>query len=291
MKKIVIFISSIAFCAFVGGIYYRFFFNDKSPDVSNENENYIIALDLKDMKQIKSRFKESDIMNIRDIKTIVNYPESMSTTELAHCFFMAGVIGTEFINNESYRFSMIEVLLSMLESNYHYLPFGINDDFLNGKFKDEYNCRQYNNFKLHFTNTILKNSCKNEILEVIMKDINDIINKNKRELIKKDTNNLFVYENLCKKVLDHKGPKWIKEGRKIIKHLIPINLMEKDKEMLKKPTEELKNSFKGSERVIFEGEKLSEKSMLKQEKILEELNEIAIKVGYYVIIPIIIRAE
>ncbi|KAF9763462.1 hypothetical protein NGRA_1255 [Nosema granulosis] len=288
MKKIVIFISSIAFCAFVGGIYYRFFFNDKSPDVSNENENYIIALDLKDMKQIKSRFKESDIMNIRDIKTIVNYPESMSTTELAHACFMAGVIGTEFIHNESYRFSMIEVLLSMLESNYHYLPFGINDDFLNSEFKDEYEYEKYNNFKIKYLERPLKWFEKDEIIKKIIEKINGIDIKEK-ELISKDKDWLIVYEPLFKEACDRKDLELIEISTQVIKRLIAIDLIEKEKELLKKPTEELIKSFKNSKSIKFEGDNPSEKSILKQQKILEELNEIAVKLAYYVIIPIILK--
>ncbi|KAF9761237.1 hypothetical protein NGRA_2768 [Nosema granulosis] len=109
MKCKTILICIFVLCIIVGIFILVFYIESFSKIFENDDTN-ACALNLKDVKQITCRFKEYDIMEIRDIKDIQSNPESVTPIEIIYIIFATGFIVTEVLHNEEYRKKIFKII-------------------------------------------------------------------------------------------------------------------------------------------------------------------------------------
>ncbi|KAF9763079.1 hypothetical protein NGRA_1518 [Nosema granulosis] len=286
MNKTIILICFLIYCMAVGIIGYLIYKGSKSSkEFVDHNEFLICSFNAQDLEQIDCRFKESDIMEMKDIKTISD-PAKLTNNELAYFLFISWFIFTEVIQNDQSRNAMVDVVSSMIDSSDRYLPYGIDNSFLNERFKNKYLSAKYLNVKNVLEKKFKVAFNKEKTVKYIKAFLNNQMkNEEFKDFISKDKNRINIYENIFNVISSD-------EKEKILYYLIVLNpllnrlpLLQKDEGLLKVATDELINSFKNSQRIKFFNDLHSEKSMEKQTKMIQDISRIFVKFLYYVIIP------
>ncbi|KAF9760794.1 hypothetical protein NGRA_3021 [Nosema granulosis] len=270
---------------------YLIYINSESYKQFNEifegKENVLCAFNTKNLKQIKCRFKETEIMKMRDTREILYIPGNITDYEQAYSIFVSGLIFTEGIHNSKFRNAMVDVISSMIDSSDHYLPFAIKYTFLNENYKDKYVIDKYlsskNKIENEYKNDFNEEDCLYNIVVNYLYKIS--CDEEYQTIFSKNIRWILIDDITLSKMPSFERNKIYTTFSKTGPFFYSLSLLDKEKRLLKVATDELIKSFKNPERVEFIEGLHSKKSIHKQIMMIQDICEVCVKLIYYVIIP------